>query len=814
MYAIVAGGGKVGANVARSLLRLGNEVTLIEQRRDRFERARGRVRAPGAARRRDRALRARARRDRAPARRRARAHRRRRGQHGHRPDRAREVRRAEGDRARQRPAQPGRTSTCSASRRPICATSSIMALVEHEVPEHDLIHLLELRGENLEIVEVQIDGDSPSAGKSVEALSLPEGSRLISVMRGRPGGDRRRLDGARGGRPGARDPRAGQGGRATSRPASSLALLARRRGVCSPPAVAAATRGVARCAARRSRLEQRLDALRLGRAPLERRPDIRDRDHRGERRLARAPAGAAPRHGRLVGDLPPRRAVGGATHDAFFVTTTYGITLAIDAASGTILWRWTPPSYAHLAGSAADHDRDAGRRPEPRVRSTRRRPTGGSRSSPSRTATSPGGARSRGCRRARRSRRSLNFAERPRDRDDRRLHRRRAAVPGPRRPHRRRERPAAARLELALLEPARLIAPADLRRERLGDLGTRRRRRRSRQRRPPRRHGQRAVERRHELGRRGARPLAERRSSSATTRRRTRRSSNDRDLDLGSTSPVFLTSTLIAQGGKDGKIRLLSLARIARHEAAQGARAADRLDAVAARTSSRRPRCGGRGKRIWLIAADGGAHAGVGAARRAAALGLAQRQRRHEPGDRGRPALRLRPERRPERLPARRAGSSSRRSSAGRGHWNSPIVDRRPRRAARGQRERPRHERRARHLAPPVAADRHRAEGRQATSRVPGTQTWPRGTTRLLRPLAGPPLSAEPDQMSRSPRDLAPGVQHVGVSAAGAAPYFLDDLDRSIWMRLFVSTVSRYRWRCLAVCLLSTHWHAIVETLG
>ena len=38
MYAVVAGGGKVGANVARSLMRLGHEVTLIEQRRDRFER--------------------------------------------------------------------------------------------------------------------------------------------------------------------------------------------------------------------------------------------------------------------------------------------------------------------------------------------------------------------------------------------------------------------------------------------------------------------------------------------------------------------------------------------------------------------------------------------------------------------------------------------------------------------------------------------------------------------------------------------------------------------------------------------------------
>jgi hypothetical protein len=41
----------------------------------------------------------------------------------------------------------------------------------------------------------------------------------------------------------------------------------------------------------------------------------------------------------------------GATHDAFFVTTTYGITLAIDAAKGSILWKWTPPGYRSWAGS-------------------------------------------------------------------------------------------------------------------------------------------------------------------------------------------------------------------------------------------------------------------------------------------------------------------------------------------------------------------------------------------------------------------------------------------------------------------------------
>jgi outer membrane protein assembly factor BamB len=39
-------------------------------------------------------------------------------------------------------------------------------------------------------------------------------------------------------------------------------------------------------------------------------------------------------------------------HDAFVVTTTYGRTEALDADSGRVLWRFTPPSYRRLAGSA------------------------------------------------------------------------------------------------------------------------------------------------------------------------------------------------------------------------------------------------------------------------------------------------------------------------------------------------------------------------------------------------------------------------------------------------------------------------------
>jgi trk system potassium uptake protein len=65
----------------------------------------------------------------------------------------------------------------------VCPTQRIMALIEHEVPEHDLVHLLELRGENLEIIEVGLDGSCPCIGKAVDAVGLPSGSRLISVVR-------------------------------------------------------------------------------------------------------------------------------------------------------------------------------------------------------------------------------------------------------------------------------------------------------------------------------------------------------------------------------------------------------------------------------------------------------------------------------------------------------------------------------------------------------------------------------------------------------------------------------------------------------
>ena len=182
MYVIVAGGGKVGSNVTRSLIDLGHEVTLVEQRSDRFRRLeeefgpaviRGDATEIGVL-------------ERAGI--------------GRPPELllavtgddednlvisqiAKEaygvrkaIARVNDPRNQQHFDLLGITQT-------VCATTSILGLVEHEVPEHGLVRLLELQREGLDIVEVQIDSGSPAVGTRVGGLKLPEGSRLISVFR-------------------------------------------------------------------------------------------------------------------------------------------------------------------------------------------------------------------------------------------------------------------------------------------------------------------------------------------------------------------------------------------------------------------------------------------------------------------------------------------------------------------------------------------------------------------------------------------------------------------------------------------------------
>ena len=183
MYILITGGGKVGANLARTLLKdRKHEVTLIEQRRDRFERLElefehqvllgdatelyvleraGIARPPDVV----AAL------------------------TGDDEDNliicqlAKEKYGVQNVIARVNDPRNQAHFDLLGISPTVSATRGLMALIEHEVPEHDLVHLLELRKENLEIVEVQIPSGAPAAGKRVEKLSLPEGSRLISIMR-------------------------------------------------------------------------------------------------------------------------------------------------------------------------------------------------------------------------------------------------------------------------------------------------------------------------------------------------------------------------------------------------------------------------------------------------------------------------------------------------------------------------------------------------------------------------------------------------------------------------------------------------------
>ena len=69
----------------------------------------------------------------------------------------------------------------------VSATDLILRLIEHEVPEYGLVHLLDLPEQHLEIIEMLLPEDSRAAGQRVGDLQMPEGTLLISVLRGSEG---------------------------------------------------------------------------------------------------------------------------------------------------------------------------------------------------------------------------------------------------------------------------------------------------------------------------------------------------------------------------------------------------------------------------------------------------------------------------------------------------------------------------------------------------------------------------------------------------------------------------------------------------
>src|ERR687886_1827277 len=65
----------------------------------------------------------------------------------------------------------------------VSATDLILRLIEHEVPQYGLVHLLDLPTERLEIIELEVAEGSEAAGKLVRDLGLPDGSLVISILR-------------------------------------------------------------------------------------------------------------------------------------------------------------------------------------------------------------------------------------------------------------------------------------------------------------------------------------------------------------------------------------------------------------------------------------------------------------------------------------------------------------------------------------------------------------------------------------------------------------------------------------------------------
>ncbi|MGH2428896.1 MAG: potassium channel family protein [Candidatus Limnocylindria bacterium] len=65
----------------------------------------------------------------------------------------------------------------------VSPTRAILGVIEHEIPVHDLLHLAELEGGEVQIVEAQLDGESPVIGRELRDIELPEGSMIAVLIR-------------------------------------------------------------------------------------------------------------------------------------------------------------------------------------------------------------------------------------------------------------------------------------------------------------------------------------------------------------------------------------------------------------------------------------------------------------------------------------------------------------------------------------------------------------------------------------------------------------------------------------------------------
>ena len=67
--------------------------------------------------------------------------------------------------------------------------------------------------------------------------------------------------------------------------------------------------------------------------------------------------------------------------------------------------------------------------------------------------------------------------------------------------------------------------------------------------------------------------------------------------------------------------------------------------------------------------------------------------------------------------------------------------------------------------------------------------------------------------MPRIPRSEQPdGYFHVATRGVARMAIYRDDQDRRGFLSLLAHAVSSFDWECLAFCLMTTHYHLVVDT--
>jgi REP element-mobilizing transposase RayT len=59
---------------------------------------------------------------------------------------------------------------------------------------------------------------------------------------------------------------------------------------------------------------------------------------------------------------------------------------------------------------------------------------------------------------------------------------------------------------------------------------------------------------------------------------------------------------------------------------------------------------------------------------------------------------------------------------------------------------------------------------------------------------------------------IAGGTFHICSRGVRRLPLFHDDQDRIVFLQLLALVCARYGWRCLAYCLMTNHYHVVIET--